>query len=393
MFRRIARGIAGGANTLFKLHPLELSALLEAAWEFRVHQSPLQAGHPNRRSDTPELPRYILNLFDFFSGGNTTGNSLNAVVQRMFGEVRWHHLIYAYMIENIRVYEIFEKVLFEYLHGERLGPPLPDAQHWLRNTEELFYRDPAPFSIYGVVSDVRPDKRASRRNAYYRMFGMELNHGAGKEKTYNYQKPEVANREFVATFEAFLREVWIGISNVGNASGSNPTDNAAIANLARQLSDMLRTRRQNGNLSRQEFWYVAMMSWFHLTIEPTNPPLPIIASLRAEAPREDQVLFKVAERVGQPVYSRAYDLFQLAEPMSRILTQIEMETYNNPAAVPALYTEATNGPEADMRTIITHWSLATGKDMKVRKGSSISQIKTSGNGQAAKPEKMVLEAV
>ena len=34
-----------------------------------------------------------------------------------------------------------------------------------------------------------------------------------------------------------------------------------------KLNDMLRSRRQNGNLSREEFSFVAAMSWFHLTLE------------------------------------------------------------------------------------------------------------------------------
>jgi len=392
MFRRIVSGIPGGAHTLFRLHPLELSAMLEAAWEFRVHQQE-NVGHPNRRSDIPELPTYILNLFPFFGTGTASARSRAAALQQLFGQVRWDHLIYAYLIENTRVYEIFAKVLFEYLHGERLGPPLPDAQHWIRNTEELFYKDPAPYSIYGIASHIRPDQRATRRNAYFRMFGKDLMHGAGKDSTYNYHKPDVANKEFITAFEALLGEVWVGIRNVGNASGSNPTDDAAIANLARQLSDMLITRRQSGNLSRQEFWAVSIMSWFHLTLEPSNPPLPIIASLRAEAPREDQVLFKVAERVGEPVYNRTYDLFQLADPFSRILTQIEMGTYNEPAAVPALYTPAVNGPEADMRTLITHWSLATGRDMKVRKGASVSRLATESTSQNEWQESAALTTV
>ena len=35
----------------------------------------------------------------------------------------WDHLIYAYMVENTRVYEIFRRVLEEYAYGERLGVP------------------------------------------------------------------------------------------------------------------------------------------------------------------------------------------------------------------------------------------------------------------------------
>ena len=64
------------------------------------------------------------------------------------------------------------------------------------------------------------------------------------------------NGEFVNTFEEFLREVWIGIVNVKNESGSNPTDNAEIANLAEKLYDMLTTRRLGGNLAIEEMFFV-----------------------------------------------------------------------------------------------------------------------------------------
>jgi hypothetical protein len=280
------------------------------------------------------------------------------------GTVRWDHLIYAYMVENTRIYEIFRRVLETFLHGEQLGVPTPDSQHWLRNTEELFYKEPAPFFITAITSYIRPDLRATRRNAYYRMFGMDLNHGTDDNKSYPYQKAKAANTNFVTAFENFLREVWVGIVNVDNSSGSNPTDDATIANLAEQLHDMLMARRQYGNLAREEFFFVSMMSWFHLTVSFDSP---IVRALRSEASSPQQRLHKIAEQVGLPAHGKAKSFFDLADPMSWLLTQIEMGTYNEPGAVPALY-EA--GPVQDaMKTIITHWSITTGRDMKTRDSS------------------------
>ena len=46
------------------------------------------------------------------------------------------------------------------------------------------------------------------------MFGLELNHGTDDGKPYPYVKAEAANTEFVATFEEFLREVWVGMTYV-----------------------------------------------------------------------------------------------------------------------------------------------------------------------------------
>jgi hypothetical protein len=106
------------------------------------------------------------------------------------------------MIENTRVYEIFRRVLHEYRHGEKLGTPLnADTQNVLRNTEQLFYSESAPFAITNASSHIRSHLRGDRRNAYQRMFGMDLNHGFDDGKPYSYVKAEAANPEFVSTFE------------------------------------------------------------------------------------------------------------------------------------------------------------------------------------------------
>jgi hypothetical protein len=351
------------AEVLFRLHPSELFALLELAWEFRQWFETLPLGHPYRRSDISELPKDLLDNFPF---AKVNREKFTLPIDKILDiGVLWDHLIYAYLIENTRIYDIFQQVIYEYRHGERLGVPLASAQHWLRNTEELFFRDPSPFSIYSVSSYIRPDQGASRRNTYYRMFGMDLNHGTSDNKPYPYVKPDNANREFVSTFEEFLKEVWVGIANAGNSSGYKPTDDAAIANLARRLHDMLRTRRTNGNLSQEEFWFVSMMSWFHLSLEFDSP---IVISLRAEGASEEERLKKAAERVKLPAHGKSYYFFRLADPLSRLLTQIEAGTYNDPPTIPALYIAGTNTSpnpvETDMRLIITYWSYATDRNMK-----------------------------
>jgi transcriptional regulator with XRE-family HTH domain len=280
---------------------------------------------------------------------------------------RWDHLIYAYMIENTRVVEIMRRVVHEMAHGERLGTPTAESQRWLRTTEELFFKDGAPFFVGSLASQIRPDMRAIRRNAYQRLFGMELNHGTDDGQPLPYVKAEAANREFIATFEEFLREVWIGMIYVNATSTANPTDDARIAALAEKLSDMLRSRRQNGNLAREEFAAVCAMSWFHLTLEFESP---IVKALRAESTGQEQVLFKIAERVGLPAHGLAKHFFEIADPISRLLIQIETGVYNQSAAVPALYTRvnpSAGSPENALRTIITHWSAITGRDVKSRK--------------------------
>lgn len=354
MFRRYAGSIPGGANALFLQHPAVLSTLLEVTWQFRSHGNQT-LGDPLHRSNLPQLPEFWLDEL-----------SLAAVPSIKPPTARdgllWDHLIYAYMIENTRIYEIFRRVLHEYLYGEKLGIANAAAQHWLRNTEELFYRDQPAFSIANVAGHLRLDTGAYRRSIYWRMFGMDLNHGTDDGKPYPYIKADTYNNEFVTVFEEFLREVWVAISNIGNTSGSNPTDRSKIENLAQNLQNMLMSRRVNGNLSREEFSYVSMMSWFHLTLQEN---FPIIQSLQAEASSPEQRLFKIAQRVGLPAQSLSKSYFDISDPISRILLLIESGGLNTlPSAPSAAFDPSV---QSALNTIITHYSIVSGRNMKALK--------------------------
>jgi hypothetical protein len=138
--------------------------------------------------------------------------------------------------------------------------------------------------------------------------------------TYPYTKAKIANTDFVATFEEFLREVWIGFANQKNQTGENPTNDSAIFNLAEPLRIMLLARRQNGNLSREEFAIVSMMSWFHLTVEFDSP---IVVSLNVQGSSPEQRLLKIAERVGLKIPAMAKSFFDIADPISRLLIFME----------------------------------------------------------------------
>jgi hypothetical protein len=197
------------------------------------------------------------------------------------------------------------------------------------------------------------------------MFGMDLNHGRNDGQPYPYVKAEAANNEFVATFEELLREVWVGIVHLPSTTGTNPTDDAKIADLAKKLHDMLISRRQNGNLSREEFTIVSMMSWFHLTVD---SDLPVIVDLRAEAASAEQRLFKIAQRVGVPAHGLSKGYFDIADAISEVLIEIETGLLNNAAAAPGLYNPAGGNTLPDkMKTIINEWSNITGREMKARK--------------------------
>ena len=368
MFRQFATLVSPDA--LFDAHPFELAWLLEEVWRHPITTAGKVLGDPDRRSNLQATPPFT----DEWPPVSAALEPILAPVQTdptVLRTYRWDHLIYAYMIENTRVYEIFRRVMHELIHGEKLGAPTEESQRWLRNTEELFYKDGAPFFIGSVTSHIRGDLRATRRNPYQRMFAMELNHGGEDGKPYPYVHAEAANNEFVSTFEEFLREVWVGMTFVTATSSSNPTDPSKIANLATKLKNMLMSRRQSGNLAREEFAAVSAMAWFHLTLEYKNngEHAPIVRALRAEGDGTEQRLFKIAERVGLPAHGLSKHFFDIADAISRILIQIESGDYDFADAVPALYTPAPGGdtPETAMRNIITNWTAITGRDVKARK--------------------------
>jgi hypothetical protein len=388
MFRQIARQLSttwngvetdtnysDGAKKLIILHPAQLAYLLEWTYNNVLNVSGKNLGEPFHRVDQNSSPNLS------FPDPALSGITLPAItlvdasgVSTTYNGFLWHHMIYAYMIENTHVLEVFRRILQEFRNGEKLGSAtLSTTQLWLRNTEELFFKDTSPFSISSITSYIRPDHDAIRRNAYMRLFGMDLNHGTIDNKPYPYIRADASNNEFVSTFEEFLREVWIGIMYYPATAAPHPIDDQKIATLASMLRHMLMSRRINGNLSREEFVIVSMMEWFHMTLE-VDPSLDILLDLKAEASGAEQKLFKCAQRVGVQAHGLSRSYFSIANAISTILIQIETGIYDDPIQVPALYDKSaplpngvTSSPEADMNTIITHWSIITGRDMKAGK--------------------------
>src|SRR5438552_15135269 len=112
--------------------------------------------------------------------------------------------------------------------------------------------------------------------------------------------------------------------------------------------------RRFGSLSREEFYLVSMMSWFHMTVENTN--LPIIRDLRAEGSTAEQVLFKIAQMVRLPANGLADHYFQVADSISAVLIAIDTGTLQQPGAARTFYDPTVPNQLSDaMNKIITHW--------------------------------------
>jgi hypothetical protein len=336
------------ANRILSLDAATVALLMESAWSL---------GGPGRLSKANE--QSIAHL-----APAPVWISLNSFNLPDEWSPVWDHLIYAYMIENTRAYEIMGRVIAEYTQGERLGVLQRNASYqWIRTTEELFYKDASPFQPYNLVSRVRPDIAATRRNAYYRMFGMDLNHGRDGATGYPYLKPPVANREFVATFEEFLREVWRAIENANNQLANNPTDFPAIIDLADRLQNMLTARRGGSfdrpNLAREEHLAVCLAAWLDLTLSFDSA---IVGELSASGPSPEERLRQIGERVGLPAHGRSHSYFIIASRVSTLLIQIERGDFNDQVGAETL--AAPGDVRDNVSSVIHHWSIISGRDLK-----------------------------
>lgn len=286
----------------------------------------------------------------------------------------WEHLGYSYALENTRAVQILRRVVREYRSGEGLGIPSFDSQRWLNATESLLFGAPNPIVPWLSTSTVRQDPEATRRNAYWRFFGLDLAFGGDDNRPPVYDKATVANTSFVGLFEELLFELWQAISNVRNTSGANVADDDRIFRLADALNDILRARRLQQVLTREELAAATALGWVEMTL---SFDTPIVADLRSQATTPADRLRLIGERVGLPAHSKSSALFSMAADLSLFLRTIENGVVTTPSLAWVLYLETPppqppGAPQqpvpigAHSRRVITEWAAATGKDLKAR---------------------------
>jgi hypothetical protein len=390
MFLSLAKLFAdsgGSREQVLQLHPIQLSRWLEEAWtgarlvpELPIGSTSLAAPFlgDDRIVAALDLPTQVPPPFLQASGilppdPETWRDAAEPNASGGVGLI-WHHLVYAYLIESTGVFEVLAEVVRRLVVGESLGKLSPEGHTWLRSTEELFFRSPPLFSITGVESEARPQARVNRRNAYWRMFGLDLPHSlpawpdsGGARRDWRTHVGLGVNTDFRATWSELLRQVWLGLENSANSSGANPTDPAYVALLCRAVKDMFNNRRQGGLLAREEFVYVTVLSWFHLTLQTDTP---IVNDLDANATSPADRLARLAERVGMAPAARSRELFDLSEPMSSVLRAIELGLFDDQTAAATLFEDGTP-LGVDMRNVINLWQSATGERVKERPTGSV----------------------
>ncbi|MGW4646376.1 hypothetical protein [Kitasatospora sp. NPDC004289] len=353
-------------EAVWRLHPVQLLRFAEEAWASR-----------QRSAERPDLalPEYLLHgtvpgeesgIADLLPGLTETfyhPPGVRRPLPPVIPNADWYHIAYPCLLSFTGMVDIFRKVLLEYATDERLETPSPVTRAWLRTTEQLFFRDPPPGSILSVTSSLRPDTDAVLDNAFFRVLGMKpppRTRTGGPDPD---SQVGAANRELPRLFEDFLGHVKTASDNQLNTSGPNPKDDAAIANGARRLQDMLLTRQRAGNLAQVAFAATFRYEWFSLTLCSDNP---VMTDLKIGGKTEGMRLLNTGLLVGVQAHRHADRFFSLAPRVAVLFRQIELGRYNNPSAVSVLYTEPPGSPNPvrrDLLDIINHWSVATGRDI------------------------------
>ena len=286
----------------------------------------------------------------------------------------WYHTGYAYVLENTRVLQILARVVREFRSGEALGIPQLATTRWLDATEALLFDGANLFGAWLSTSSVRPRSAAVRRNLYWRLLGAELAFGKDDNTPLVFDKAAAANTGFIPLFEELLVGALAG--DVQSAQHLRRESSGRRSHLPylEQLCEMLRSRRQETMLAREELAAVTALGWAELTLA-TNTP--IVADLRAEATSAGDRLRLIGERVGLPAHSRSASFFSMASSLSLLLRAIEGSWVAGPGTAWLLYANqrpqnpaallapaGTRGLGEESRRVITEWSAATGKDLK-----------------------------
>jgi|tagenome__1003787_1003787.scaffolds.fasta_scaffold20980937_4 hypothetical protein len=305
----------------------------------------------------------------------------------------WRHMIYAYLVESTGIFEILAEVLRRYVVGETLPAPTIGTVIWTRATEELFFRDPPLFSAGGALtSQLRPVAAVNRRNVYWRMFGLDLPHPATgvNGQPWKHDVGATSNMRFLELWNELLRQVWLGFENDSNTSGAKATDNSYIAYLCQTLSEMLQLRRRGGMLFRDEFAYVTMLSWFHLTVQYDTALVLDLSANAGPGGNPADRLSLIGQRVGIAPSRQARELFELADRVSPLMWAIELGVFNTPGNAEMLYRHIGLGVPTtiadEMNRIIDLWQSATGERVK---DLAVTQRRVQAPVRSAQPAKLL----
>ena len=352
MLSQLAAQLGGGPSARERIlvaDPLDLRLRVEEVWrEANIWQLPGDEAGPAGKAR-----RWLFREGEFAAVDVPEG-------------APWHHWIYSFAIENTRASQILSRVAQSFRVGEALGAPSIATIRWLDATESLLGGELISAPQAGTAA--RRDPEGVRRNAYWRMFGMDLGHGTQSNTQYSYEKAAASNASFVPLFEELLAELQRASAGTNSPSHAIAPDDARIFGLIDQLRSMLNSRRGNGLLSRDELLAATTMGWIELSLGSNTP---VVVDLRAEADNAADRLRLVGERVGLAPHSRSKYFLAMAPDLSIVLQAIEAGWVTDSSKCWLLYRDVPPAGEVlappvvplggRMKSITKAWTAASGR--------------------------------
>jgi len=378
---------------------------------------------PPITSITNTYPRSVVENFIFFQDTSVIDKSIqkhwfdlnNGPISPIAGvnifapdDAPPYHFIYAYLMENTRMYQIFEKLIFLYLNDEEIGivsaanPAHQNAFQWIQNTESLFFKHLSNTNFRNITSQIRSNQETVRRNAYYRLFAMDLAFESGGGV--DYYKAKMANNEFIFLFEQFLAETWQAYINAKNSVGANTTDYQKLVDMVTKIREILLARRgatgtiqlnqyRFMNLSREEYASVGLFSWLYNIISYDSD---LVTFMGCQANTSAERLIKIGKKVKIEAHGKSQALIDLSIPTATILRMIEFGTLEGGNWLQLAIESQTPAGQAlasveqslalvDMLTIINNWEKATGHRIKNPEANITGTVRLQQNGMKVQP--------
>lgn len=271
------------------------------------------------------------------------------------GARAWEHLASSYVLENTRAVQIMGRVVHGLRTGSMAGASSADTRRWLDVTEVLLFGNDGRASSWFAAPSVRASAEAVRRNAYWRLLGLDLAFGTEDNRPSDFPKPDQANTGFILAFEQMLVACWRALSD---PRGRGHATRDAVLHSVQGLHALMSSRREREGLDRVELTAAVALGWIRLTLEDDTP---VVRDLGAQGSTAAERLGRMGERVGLPAHHQSASLFALGDDISDVLRAVESESAHA-GLVAGLH---RSGPEAKrVRRVITEWSAATGKDLR-----------------------------
>jgi hypothetical protein len=314
----------GKTADLLRAHPLEIAALVENRWRERAGEV---GASPEFAWPESTIQQVLIRDFD---------KRLITPAELKQAEL-WPHLIYAYLIENTGIFEIFQKLSELYRLDSRLPPLKNDSRRFWFMVDSLIFSAPPPMTVLSAGALRGSDEQLERQALYRKVLNLELSNSKENAQHYQSRTPGTPTGDLISNIGAFLHETWRGIVQARPGSiGSKDVNYQKIVSSANAIRNQLSTQRERSDLSLAEFRAAGIMSLLEVAVSDNTA---VVEDLNAMSSSAAERLRLIGKQCGIAPNPRAAALFEIAPHFSVLLRFIETDVFKDAGSVETLCKE------------------------------------------------------